>query len=122
MLRAEAWALVPAFAMALRVAPGLILRRLGQRKAHGIQRTELAAAVAAAVEAAASWLPARASTCLPRACAAHLMLARRGAASQLRIGVLRTSDGMRAHAWVEAGGVEIGGDDLSPAFTTLDLQ
>jgi hypothetical protein len=119
MLRVEAWTLVPVLAVAVRVAPGWVLRRLRRRTANGARQPVLAGDVAAAVERAAAWLPSRVSTCLPRACAAHVMLRRRGAASDVRIGILKTTDGMRAHAWVDAGGVAIGFDDLSPAFTPL---
>jgi hypothetical protein len=137
LLRAEAWVLVPLFALALRLAPGAVMRLMRgaaatpstvltrQPKAAESCRIDDAASrghatrVAAAVERAAAWLPARAASCLPRACAAHVMLARRGAASRLRIGVLKARGGVRAHAWVEAGGIEIGRDAAGPPFVAL---
>jgi hypothetical protein len=119
----EAWVLVPLFALALRVAPGVVLRHVRQRTLpHGTDRPDLAARVASAVQRTAAWLPARAATCLPRACASHVMLARRGAVSHLRIGVARTPRGMAAHAWVEAGGIVIGGDAPSPSFVALPIR
>jgi Transglutaminase-like superfamily len=119
---AEACVLVPLFAVALRVAPGLVLRHVRQRTLpHGANRPDLAARVASAVQRATAWLPARAATCLPLACASHVMLARRGAVSHLRIGVAKTARGMTAHAWVEAGGIVIGGAAPSPSFVALPI-
>jgi hypothetical protein len=118
----EAWVLVPLFALALRVAPGFVLRHVRQRSLpHGVDRPDLAAQVASAVRCTTAWLPARAATCLPLACASHVMLARRGAVSHLRIGVAKTAGGMTAHAWVEAGGIVIGGDAPSPSFVPLPI-
>jgi hypothetical protein len=109
VIRAEAWILVSLFAVALRVAPGRVMRRMFASGADGAERIDLAAHVAAAVEHAGTRLPKRVATCLPRACAAHVMLARRGATSSVRIGVLKTTAGaITAHAWVESGGLEIG--------------
>ncbi len=50
-------------------------------------------------------------TCLPRSLALQRMLARRGIASELRIGVRKESNGaggIAAHAWVEVDGVPLG--------------
>ena len=122
VLCAEAWALMPLFAVALRVAPGFVFRHLRHRtRLHGADRSELAVQVASAVQRSAAWLPARAATCLPRACASHVMLGRRGAVSRLRIGVARTPGGLTAHAWVEAGRIVIGGDTPSPSFVALPI-
>ena len=121
-LCAEAWVLLPLFAVALRVAPGFVLRHVRQRTLpHGANRPDFADEVAAALQSTTAWLPARAATCLPLACASHVMLARRGVVSHLRIGVAKTARGMTAHAWVEAGGVVIGGDAPSPSFVALPI-
>lgn len=50
------------------------------------------------------------TTCLPRALATHTLLARRGLASELRIGVTRSPGSpLEAHAWVEnENGILIG--------------
>lgn len=69
--------------------------------------------IAWSVNAAAGRLSA---TCLPRALAVHVLMARRGLPSDLRIGVCRAPGAaLEAHAWVEdASGVLIGGlPDLS---------
>lgn len=119
-LLCEANVLVPLFALALRVAPGRVMRRVFAYTADRGERPDLAAAVALAIERAAARLPSRVATCLPRACAAHVMLTRRGARSCIRIGVVKTATGaVRAHAWVEAGGLEIGLDAANPGFMTL---
>lgn len=63
-------------------------------------------------------------TCLPRALAAHTLLARRGLASDLRIGVTRRPGSpLEAHAWVEAGGGVLIGDlpDLARFKPLADL-
>ena len=45
------------------------------------------------------------TTCLPQALTVHTLLARRGLASELKIGVSRSSGSpLEAHAWVESGG------------------
>jgi hypothetical protein len=69
--------------------------------------------VAWAVEAVARRMPL-ASTCLTRAMAAQVLLARRGYPTLLRIGVVREGkDELQAHAWVESQDeVVIGGYDL----------
>ena len=59
--------------------------------------------IAWAVMVASRYVPSTA-TCLPRALAAHVLLARSGHATQLRIGVARGADGaFEAHAWVASG-------------------
>jgi hypothetical protein len=124
MLVGEACLLMPLFAVALRLAPGTVLRRARHRSTpESGDRRELAADVAVAVQRAGTYLPARVTTCLPRACAAHVMLTRRGAASHLQIGVLKTPTGaVTAHAWVDAAGVEIGLDSASPPFVRLPVS
>ncbi len=60
-------------------------------------------------------------SCLRQALLLEWLLARRGVASSLRIGVRRNpADGFGAHAWVERGGVIlIGGEHSSTNFETL---
>jgi hypothetical protein len=56
-----------------------------------------------AVIAASRYIPATAS-CLPRALAAQVLLARSGHAAQLRLGVALGAHGaFAAHAWVKSG-------------------
>ena len=57
-----------------------------------------------AVEAVSRQIPAI-GTCLTQALAAHVLLARRGVQSDLRIGVMRDGSGkFIAHAWLEKDG------------------
>jgi hypothetical protein len=58
--------------------------------------------------------------CLPTALAARYLLARRGVATELRIGVTRDANGLDAHAWLERhGDVLIGGRDPSTHYRPL---
>lgn len=60
------------------------------------------------------------ATCLTQALAAQLLLSRRGYASRLRIGVARApGDGLRAHAWLESGGLVVIGGSYLEAYTPL---
>jgi hypothetical protein len=62
------------------------------------------------------------STCLTRAFALQLLLARAGAGSTLRVGVTRADDEFAAHAWVERDGVVlIGGGGLHRYTRLPDL-
>lgn len=54
-------------------------------------------------------------TCLPRALALRRLLAGRGLAAELRIGVRRDADGLAAHAWLEHDGRVIGEPAEVPA-------
>lgn len=54
-----------------------------------------------------------AATCLERSLALWWLLARRGVATQLRIGVRKAGEKFEAHAWVERDGVAIGEPDAS---------
>jgi hypothetical protein len=60
------------------------------------------------------------STCLTNALAAHVLLARRGYLSNLRIGVTRDEKGeFTAHAWLEQEGSILIGGDSSGGFTPM---
>lgn len=65
--------------------------------------------LAAAVERAAGFRVFRVS-CLPRALLLERLLAHRGIGAELRIGVLRDGDRVRAHAWVECAGLTLDPD------------
>lgn len=72
-----------------------------------------------AVRTAARAIPA-VSTCLTNALAAHVLLARRGYVSNLRIGVTRDEKGeFTAHAWLEQEGAILIGGDWSDGFTPM---
>jgi hypothetical protein len=81
-------------------------------------------AVAAAIRSGARYLPMRLA-CLPRAMAAQWMLSRRGCASRLvfAVGAGKTSRGHPLHAWVEASGEIVVGEDLDVDYRrNLTLQ
>jgi hypothetical protein len=60
------------------------------------------------------------AVCLPQAMAAKLMLARRGFASTLHLGVAKGSDGVLiAHAWLDAGGVTVVGGEAKAGFSPI---
>ena len=62
------------------------------------------------------------STCLTNALAAHVLLARRGYRSNLRIGVTRDEKGeFTAHAWLEQEGAILIGGDWSDGFTPMPV-
>jgi hypothetical protein len=98
--------LLPVCALALRLA--------GLRRAYGWLAGRLPTApaahppteperVARAVDRAAGHLPRHAS-CLVRSLVLWYLLARRGQASELVIGVRRPGRALEAHAWVEVDG------------------
>jgi hypothetical protein len=118
---AEAWVLMAAFAIALRLAaPSRAIEAAARSRGRRAVHPAIVLRVAGAMERAAAWLPARLTTCLPRACAAQRMLGRRGVRSDLKLGVLRRPDGgLRAHAWIEADGWRIGHDADGPDFAPL---
>lgn len=65
--------------------------------------------VAWAVGVAADYLPGQ-YKCLPRAYAAHVLLARHGHRSEVRVGVARDERGkVEAHAWVDCEGATVVG-------------
>ena len=61
------------------------------------------------------------ANCLDRSLFLHWLLSRRGIPGELLIGVDRTDDGLRAHAWVECAG-EILGDpaEVAHVFGVLE--
>jgi hypothetical protein len=88
----------------LLLARAASLRSPARGRASTAQRRGARAAsaqdVAWAVVVAAEWLPGE-FKCLPRAYAAHWLLARHGFPSEVRVGVARDAAGkVEAHAWV----------------------
>jgi Transglutaminase-like superfamily len=124
MLLIEATILLAAIRIGLRVVPFATLRRLlglvsrprsGVREPHdrGKERTLWA------VDTAGQHFPAI-GTCLMRAMAAHVLLARNGHSSNLRIGVRRDSSGtFDAHAWLEKDGVILIGNTGHANYTPM---
>ncbi len=59
-------------------------------------------------------------TCLVKSLTLHWMLVRRGIPVQVRIGVMKSLDGIQAHAWAEVMGETLGEwVDVSTRFTML---
>ena len=86
---------------------------------HAGDARAVASEVGWAVTRAARYVPFRA-VCLPQAIAAKAMLDRRHIASVMHFGVA-THPGARmdAHAWLDAGGVEVTGYPLRPDFVEV---
>ena len=94
---------LPLVALALRCASfSSVRRRLQPAVARSLASSVAPARTARLVAAAARRFPFEIS-CVPRALVLHWLLARRGVACELRIGVNK-EDGFSAHAWVEAEG------------------
>ncbi|HWD28778.1 MAG TPA: lasso peptide biosynthesis B2 protein [Rhizomicrobium sp.] len=73
-----------------------------------------------AVTRAARYVPFRA-VCLPQAIAAKAMLSRRHIASVMHFGVAKKNSEtpMAAHAWLDAGPVEVTGYPVTPDFVEV---
>jgi hypothetical protein len=79
----------------------------------------LASEVGWAVTRAARYVPFRA-VCLPQAIAAKAMLDRRHIANVMHFGVATRADGpMDAHAWLDAGGIEVTGYPVRSDFVEV---
>lgn len=110
--------------LGLRLLPYVFLRRvvraMTQRtpKKRSVQHRP--DSIAWSVMTASQYVPG-AATCLPRALAAHLLLAQSGHVAQFRIGVARCADGaIEAHAWVETDGkIVVGAVDGVSRFVPL---
>ena len=88
------------------------LSTIGTHRADGVSDDNVGKQVVWAVETVGRHLPRIGGTCLPQALAAHVLLARGGIQSDLRIGVSRDPNRkFVAHAWLERqGAILIGGD------------
>jgi hypothetical protein len=121
-LLAEAALLVGASRLGLwllpfRLLPGL-LARLARLCARRASKHMVPDRIAWAVLVVSSYVPG--ATCLTQALAAHALLAERGCAARLRIGVARGARGrLEAHAWVEAEGRVVIGGPISGRYTPL---
>ncbi|MBS0472124.1 MAG: lasso peptide biosynthesis B2 protein [Proteobacteria bacterium] len=72
-----------------------------------------------AVTRAARYVPFRA-VCLPQAIAAMALLKRRGIASVMHFGVRKEpGKALDAHAWLDAGGIEVTGYPVSDGFVEV---
>jgi hypothetical protein len=112
--------------LALRVLPFAWIARLAgatdvgrdDDRPHRPTTDPVSAGVRSALRRGTRWLPWR-STCLTRALAGRMMLARRGVPSALVFGVTRDGASVSAHAWLmTADGTVCGGRD-APQFRPL---
>jgi hypothetical protein len=121
-LLAQTLLVVAAIRVALRVFPFRLLRPVLARAASPAGRGHLDAPgvdrVARAVGRAAARVPG--ATCLVRALATQILLARRGEASALHIGVARDGrGGVKGHAWLEHEGRVVTGHSSLDDFVPL---
>ena len=101
-----------------------LLARLGQPAGRGVDREQVfVERVAWAVGVAGRHVPWD-CTCLPRALAAQVLLARGGCPARLRIGVARNAARqLQAHAWVESrGNVVVGNLEDLARYVPLPLD
>lgn len=110
----EAMLIVPAIRIALWLLPFRFVLAIAQRPAAFAPNMTMER-VLRAVHAIAQRVPR--ATCLTRALAAMMMLARHGYPSTLRLGVAKEDDRVAAHAWLERDGVTILHE--ADAFTPL---
>jgi hypothetical protein len=119
----QALVAVPAVRLALWLLPFRIVRRqVGRAAARHTRRDRLqlvrADQIVWAVMAVSARVPR--ATCLTQALAASLLLPRYGHDATLRVGVAKDEDGrLRAHAWLESGGVTVLGEPEPGAFQSL---
>lgn len=86
---------------------------LGEAQRQAIRRVRWA------IAAVAPFLPLR-TLCLQQAIAARAMLRRRGIGSVLHLGVDQSrGDGLKAHAWLDAGGLRVTGYPVDPALAEV---
>lgn len=75
-----------------------------------------------AVMVASRYLPGRVK-CLARALTTQVLLEGHGYQAQLRLGVVKSEQGLEAHAWVESQGrIVIGGLKDIGRYTTLPIE
>jgi hypothetical protein len=124
----QALLLLPLAGLALRlfgfrrsyVALGRLAPSPDRRPGEGAAVLCQAQATAHLVQRAAPHRPLR-STCLTRSLTLWWLLRRQGIASDLRLGVSRAGDQLRAHAWVEyRGSVLNDAEDVRKRFAAFD--
>ena len=127
MLLLQATILLSAIRLGLSALPFARLRNMLARLAATGNRAEDQPGCAAeertiwAVETASRQFPAI-GTCLTQALAAHVLLARKGHPSNLRIGVSRNLDGkFIAHAWLEKEGTVLIGGALHKDYAPMPV-
>jgi hypothetical protein len=120
-----AYLLLPLVSLSLRCVGLGTTTRLLERKldrserAQGSPRNDFPASCARLVAAAAQYHPGR-PACLAKSVTLWFLLARRGIASSVRIGVAKNADVFRAHAWVEVDGrVLLDGPDVATQYSVI---
>ncbi len=114
----QALLVVPAVRLALWLLPFRVVHRLVRDRRVSGPTTVSAERIVWAVTAAAARVPR--ATCLTQALGASLLLPRYGHDATLRVGVAKDEDGrLRAHAWLESGGVTILGEPEPGSFQVL---
>jgi len=109
----------------LTLRPFAAVRAWADRAATGEERREPGtfpgpADVDRAVRSAATFVPR--STCLVRALAARILLARAGIPAGLRLGLAKDGEGgLDAHAWVECDDGTVVGDRGRPDYAAVPL-
>lgn len=108
-LLANSVLLVGAARLALWVLPFNVVRRALTRRARRSSAPHSTEKIGWAISVAKEFIPR--GNCLPQALAAESLLLRSGHPVELRIGVVKTAEGLlEAHAWVESGGRLVVGD------------
>jgi hypothetical protein len=120
----QAWGLFLLVDLALRILPLTRLLSLS-KKAFLKQTSEPALGLAASVprlawlvEIAGRYTPVTA-TCLKKAMVLSWLLARRGAQTEVRIGVARHDGNLKAHAWLDYDGQVIFGHQEFERYETI---
>jgi Transglutaminase-like superfamily len=114
----QSFLVVPAVRLGLWLLPFRVVHRLVRDRRVSGRTAVSAERIVWAVTAAAARVPR--ATCLTQALAASVLLPRYGHDATLRVGVAKDEDGrLRAHAWLESGGVTILGEPEPGAFQVL---
>jgi hypothetical protein len=116
---------VAAIRAGLWVLPFRVVRRLVPSSPYGrgdgpqCSSAEAVALVGQHVNVASRYVPV--ASCLTQALSAQMLLARRGVASTLHIGVAKSTTGLgiRAHAWLISEGTIVTGGDGMEEFQEL---
>jgi hypothetical protein len=120
MLLVEASITLAAASAAIAVLPFRLIVAWVSRSPSAEQGGAAAAArLRWAVEACSRRAPWRA-LCFQSALCLHIMLRRRGVASQMHYGIAaRGQEGLKAHVWLSAGGATLIGGEQVPGFTRV---
>ncbi len=111
----QAWIVVAGYRLALWVLPWRVVSRTPRLSKR--RTTPTIEETSGAVQTAARFVPG--ATCLTQALALRALLARRGRASTLTLGVRNPVGALEAHAWLEAGGRIVLGDPGPLPFERL---